>query len=82
MPERSPYHPLRGYSPFRALALRLREQFRAEDEARAAALEAALAERDAAHAPRRADVAPRTAVAGAVAPAPPANRRRARRLVH
>jgi hypothetical protein len=48
MPEPSPCHPLRGYSPFRALALRLREQFQAEDAERAAALQAALARREAA----------------------------------
>jgi hypothetical protein len=86
MPEPSPLHPFRGYSPFRALALRLREQFHAEDEARAAALEASLARRDAARAAHPTALASRAAVAGATpAPAPTPRRavkKRPRRLVH
>lgn len=81
MPEPSPFHPLRGYSPFRALAQQLRAQFRAEDEARAAALQAFLAERDAARAPRAGALARRAAVAG-TARTPSPSRKRARRLVH
>ncbi len=82
MPEPSSLHPFRGYSPFRALALRLREQFQAEDAARAAALEAALARRDAARASHSTALAPRAAVAGTAAPATRSRRKQARHTVH
>jgi len=77
MPEPSPLHPLARYSPFRALALRLREQFQAEDAARAAE----LARQEGAGAPRAGALARRSNVAGAASPAPAA-KKRSRRLVH
>jgi hypothetical protein len=79
MPEPSPCHPLRGYSPFRALALRLREQFQAEDAERAAALQAALARRAAARITGGSLAGPPLMAAARTATA---SRKRSRRLVH
>lgn len=83
MPEPSRYHPLRGYSPFRALAQRLRAQFQAEDAARAVALEADIARRAAARARYEGALAPRSAAVGApAASAARTPKTRSRRLVH